>query len=401
MSHFGVLVIGTNVAEQLAPFHQFECTGNNDQYVQEIEDTEEARKTYDRHTTTVYRDPDGSYHQRFTPEGEWDIRFWREPTDEEMRKYREQVGDGYTTDVEIDGLEYYNTRWDGEDGPTTTRVQQLPEGWTEVEVLNKVVMNFAEFIEEHYGRKVVPYGEQPDITDAHKYGYTLVDAEGNVIATYDRTNPNRKWDWYAIGGRYRGFFKLKDGCRGILSPAKDYSWSQEPPLPPGIRVDSCRKGDIDIDGMMDEAQEVAEKRYDLFTQVTEGCPKAISWKAVQQKHLTGKLDEDGEPEVDWGAAREEYNAQPMVIALRDHRDTVWFEMEDFDRSREEYIEFSRKRALVTFAILKDGVWHEKGEMGWWAAVSGDKGKDAWATEFWQIFDTIPDDAWLTLVDCHI
>ncbi len=27
MSHFTVLVVGDNVEEQLAPFHEFECTG--------------------------------------------------------------------------------------------------------------------------------------------------------------------------------------------------------------------------------------------------------------------------------------------------------------------------------------------------------------------------------------
>src|SRR3546814_8966760 len=41
MSHFGVLVIGGNVEQQLAPYHEFECTGLNDQFVQDIDVTEE------------------------------------------------------------------------------------------------------------------------------------------------------------------------------------------------------------------------------------------------------------------------------------------------------------------------------------------------------------------------
>jgi hypothetical protein len=32
MSHFTVMVIGNDVDEQLAPFHEFECTGQDDQY---------------------------------------------------------------------------------------------------------------------------------------------------------------------------------------------------------------------------------------------------------------------------------------------------------------------------------------------------------------------------------
>lgn len=46
MSHFSVLVVGDNVEVQLAPYHEFECTGRDDQYVQEIDETEEARAEY-------------------------------------------------------------------------------------------------------------------------------------------------------------------------------------------------------------------------------------------------------------------------------------------------------------------------------------------------------------------
>lgn len=42
MSHFTVMVIGKNPEDQLAPYHEFECTGNNDQYVQDIDNTNEV-----------------------------------------------------------------------------------------------------------------------------------------------------------------------------------------------------------------------------------------------------------------------------------------------------------------------------------------------------------------------
>ena len=37
MSHFSVMVIGGNVEEQLQPYHEFECTGINDQYVVDVD----------------------------------------------------------------------------------------------------------------------------------------------------------------------------------------------------------------------------------------------------------------------------------------------------------------------------------------------------------------------------
>jgi hypothetical protein len=401
MSHFGVLVLGDNVEAQLAPFHEFECTGDDNEYVQEIDDTEAAKKQYAKDTTTVYLDTEGGYHRRFTPEGEWDRTYWFEPTPEERAKYDAKYGGSYSQGETIDGVEYYRTRWDGQNSETSLRVRHLPEGWKEGEVPTKDVMNFAEFIEDHYGRKAVPFGEEPSYGKTHKYGYTLLDAEGNVVKTVDRTNPNSKWDWYKIGGRWNGFFKLKKGSFGTLGePGIQTLDPGYEPVEPG-RADTCRKGDIDIEGMMDEAQVEAEKRYDLFLSVTDGLPMAVSWKVMQEKHQTEGVDCDGDPKVDWVAARDEYGVQPMVEALRKNRETCFFDIEDFDCTREAYIARHRRRAVVLFAVLKDGVWYERGSMGWWGCVSDEKDRDEWEREFYNLFDSLPDDMLVTIVDCHV
>lgn len=49
MSHFSVMVIGPNVEAQLAPYHEFECTGKSDQYVQNVDETAEVLAGYRRH----------------------------------------------------------------------------------------------------------------------------------------------------------------------------------------------------------------------------------------------------------------------------------------------------------------------------------------------------------------
>jgi hypothetical protein len=46
MSHFAVTVIGEEPEKQLAPYHEFECTGVDNEYVQSID--EEARETWKR-----------------------------------------------------------------------------------------------------------------------------------------------------------------------------------------------------------------------------------------------------------------------------------------------------------------------------------------------------------------
>lgn len=47
MSHFTVLVIGDNVERQLAPYHEFECTGTDDEFVVEVDDTAEVRSEFE------------------------------------------------------------------------------------------------------------------------------------------------------------------------------------------------------------------------------------------------------------------------------------------------------------------------------------------------------------------
>src|SRR5271157_3306639 len=215
MSHFSVLVIGNNVEEQLAPYHEFESTGDDNQYVKEIDQTEEARKQFATDTTTRYKDPEGNLHNPFTPEGNWDHKFWRELTPEEDALYGKGYHQDYDDTPEHGGLCLYTCNWhDGTESSRTKAFAWPSEGWSEVEVLKSTVETFAEFCEDYYGHKIVPFGEEPNFakdteSSNHKYGYTIVDEQGNVIKTIDRTNPERKWDWYSVGGRWNGFFKLK------------------------------------------------------------------------------------------------------------------------------------------------------------------------------------------------
>lgn len=47
MSHFSILVIG-DVDYNMAPFHEYECDGVNDEFVQDIDTTEKLRADYER-----------------------------------------------------------------------------------------------------------------------------------------------------------------------------------------------------------------------------------------------------------------------------------------------------------------------------------------------------------------
>ena len=117
------------------------------------------------------------------------------------------------------------------------------------------------------------------------------DSERDVYVRWTTYNPKSQWDWYEVGGRWEGFFKLTGEDR----------W-----------VDSAYKGEIDFEGM---------KQQDI------------------------------EP--------------------------------------------------LTFAYVKDGEWHERAQMGWFAVTSNERPEGEWEKEFKDMLDSLPDDTLLTLFDCHI
>lgn len=287
MSHFTVLVVTNEepneaiLSSALQPFHEFECTGVDDQYVQDIDKTEEYRTKYES----------------------------------------------------ADKSEY----------PT-----------------------FAKYVEEYYSHKLT---KTPDTTGEHKYGYALADESGEIVKVIDRTNPNKEWDWWAVGGRWSGEILTKSGDR----------------------VDVAQKSNVDFDGIRKSKSAEAAEEYDKITAILSAAGMKNdwhNWEHVRTVMFPGDID----------AARAFYHDQPQIAALS--KEHVW-EKDVYLTSREEFIASAEKNSFATFAVLKDGKWSEKGDMGWWGCVRDEKEPDAWHKEFSGILDEIRDDQWLTVVDCHI
>jgi hypothetical protein len=260
MSHFSVLVIGDNVEEQLAPYHEYESTGREDQYVKFVEqDMNEARTEYEAHK---------------------------------------------------------------DDYPS-----------------------FEEFMEDWYGAK-------------------------QVNGLWGRlTNPNAKWDWWSVGGRWQGHLLLKNSRK----------------------VDVALKGEVDFETMRNAAGKVAAEQYDAVHKVIAGTPECESWDS-----LIARLDVD--------KAREIYFEQERVKKFREVATTneaigYFAKLSDYECTREEYIENARKNAISTYAMVEKSKWYEKGQMGWFGVSSNED--DDWVTKFNEKLDSLPDDTLLTVVDCHI
>lgn len=351
MSHFTVLVVGENAEDQLQPFHEFECTGTDDQYVVDVDVTEEARAEFERRTCIRLRGPDGALHDFFDETGSWRPEFSR-PVPEPF------------------GLE--------------RREGFVPDGYSEVEVPLRDAESFAEFVKGEYG---VSSTSAPDTAGEHKYGYALVDADGGIVKVIDRTNPNAKWDWYELGGRWTGFFKIRGGAASAVGRPGLMTTAARPGF-----ADSVRRGDIDFDGT--EAAEVEKMLPDFdraLAIVTEhGVPP--TWASVRDSVSDIEL------------ARFIYNRHPAVIALNAAR-LMPFSSELLDRfcgfDRAAFIAMTRARAWSPYALLINGTWIGRGEMGWFGMSHGDVPEKEWHAKVRETVLALPPDTLLSVYDCHI
>lgn len=288
------MVIGDNVEAQLAPYHEFECTGVNDEFVQDVDVTDECREH---------------------------------------------------------GLSYHGL----EDKTATDEARIDKEG-------------------------------------DHKYGYAIVDADGNLIKAVNRTNPNKTWDWWTVGGRWSGFLKLKAGAngirgeRGLLGSCAHAGAGY---------ADVAKKKDIDFDGMRDEAGKRAADLYDKATsaKILAGFTANASWDTWETVRARngGNID----------AARTEYHAQEVKELVSKALGHPFDGVDEYLVPREQFIQEARDRAVSPYALVKDSQWIAKGRMGWFGCSDDKESQADWNRKVNELLDSLPDDTIITVVDCHI
>lgn len=209
MSYFAVMVFGDDVEKQLDPYHEFECTGVDDEFVQDIDKTEELRQEYEKLIVTRIKDKEGNL---FLP---WDERFYRDPTEEEIKKYGLDNTLGYCLGK---GIEYYCKDW-GDGRGYRAKIKFMPEGYESVKVKDSEFESFAKYCEGE-GYDFVKPGESLDLAGKHKYGYTMLDEKSEVVKVINRTNPNAKWDYWTEGGRFSYCWKKKGSEDTFVSGLK-------------------------------------------------------------------------------------------------------------------------------------------------------------------------------------
>lgn len=221
---------------------------------------------------------------------------------------------------------------------------------------------------------------------------------------YEKTtyNPHSKWDWYVIGGRFSGdfFTHLTEEGKKVIS----YENYGEPGVfNNDVGVDSIEKKYIDFAKIREEAAENARDYYRYIASLFDDgvIPKIeITFNRLKEMYPNKSIEE----------IREIYFAQSALKKVEkakekgrkgENRLGFFFSLEDYQCTEDEYAESAYKKALVPFALVKDGEWYERGEIGWFGCVSNEMEADKWNDFVNKTIEELDENEILTIVDCHI
>ena len=210
--------------------------------------------------------------------------------------------------------------------PYDENIRVVPyQVFTKQEAISYVRKNYSDFAKE---------------TDETCWKYLAesykADSEGNL---YDNSNPNGKWDWYEVGGRFENLLRLKDGTRADSAKLKDIDFSlDEEEYKKGLRV------------------------WDII---------------VEHEPL--------EPD----------KKMPFSLYNEDYYHERYGSRENYAKSCAMFYTY----AVVT----PNGIWHEPGKMGWFGVSNATPAQKAeWEKEFHKKFlENENPEMVLTVVDCHV
>lgn len=183
-------------------------------------------------------------------------------------------------------------------------------------------------------------------------------------------NPDARWDWYAVGGRYSGAFLADRELRQCLETGdgedRDFKFKH---------ADGARKGDIAWAEKRRRAAEAGAAEYDLLRRCFETGD-------VRELGTLAAVTEDG---------------------IRGWCETLYRKGESLN----EYLLRSgigpNDRFVLNCYSFVDqyGEWHSMGDMGWFGISANEKGQREWHSEVQDFLTALDDDDFLVMVDCHI
>ncbi len=342
MSHFAVLVIGKNVGEKLAPYQENNMEDCPKEYLEFHDVEKEYREKYEKESALEFYCASSSS--------------WGQQIDKKSFIELKESKVGKKIAIEVDNSMHYFQKGKKYKGYYTLEGSKRCKGDQWFEVIEVIETGHPDKDVCFQGRVSIQKISRPKKIK-HKDRYTtfkdfIKDWAGHEKDSEGRygywENPNVKWDWHTMGGRWRGSFKLKDNKQGVLGSPGVFNNK------PIFDVDQSKFGDID-------------------------------WKSMEHDK-----DEKDKLEKSWD----------KVISGDGFHKPEYFK--ERYGTKEKYIEENTR--FSTYAVITaTGKWYEPGTMGWWGCSSATNNDEKdWYLHFWDRFmKDLKPDTMLTVVDCHI
>lgn len=259
------------------------------------------------------------------------------------------------------------------------------------EVLDKDKQSMLDFYNEKYNNKYSSfedcYAENGDDWNGNRWKQ----GEDGTWYEYSTYNPDSKWDWYSLGGRWSGcFIKLKEGATGVMGCCGVFGNK--------VGVDQAEKKDIDFDRIKREAREKAVKTY---REIAEKCGGTIptlplSWSNIfkSDKYVNMSMDEK----------LTLYHSQEAVKIWSEKvgNSPFGYDIDNFQCSEEEYANRAELNSFIPYAVLYEGEWISRGDMGWWGmTINKHFEENEWQKKVWELIDQCADDTLFSFYDLHI
>lgn len=201
------------------------------------------------------------------------------------------------------------------------------------------------------------------------------------------SNPNAKWDWFEVGGRWAGMLVLKKGL-GVPSDGrgdKSWTWDHKGEDPYEAKdqrevADIAKIKDIDWPFLHKEAYKLAAQRYQEYRDWLKGG--STSDRDVHHFDM---------------------HSLAYSLGLVHRQADGEFIYKDVESEEEFFAKYAAYWEFSTYAVLDRNGWHSPGEMGWFGCSSEDP-EDylAWSAKYYERFIENEDpETVLAVVDCHI
>lgn len=222
------------------------------------------------------------------------------------------------------------------------------------------------YSDDEWKRKYIDAKTDEELYEAEIDEDERYDEKGNRLTTY---NPNSKWDWYEIGGRWHNHILVKNSIKDVVNggPSWGNMSSSKKEAPEGYKwCDGARIKDIEFKKIVE-----FENRYN----------KAIRFWETYVEGQDPKTEEEKEA-IEYEFYKKEYYLERY-------------------KTKENYAK--RESIFYTWALLDNDGWHEQGKMGWFGLSDDtEESEQIFIEKFTETINKKENqNKYLVMIDCHI